>query len=57
MKFNVFTCDCLLNHFIMTKNESQKEIADKYFSIEEGWKYNIKLVEMLHFYNNFFFFV
>ena len=54
MELNIFTCECLLDHLIMMRNESEKKIVTKIFSITD--RCNIKCITRLHSENNIFFF-
>ena len=55
MELNIFTCECLLDHLIMMRNESEKKIVTKIFFITD--RCNIKCITRLHSVNNIFFFV
>ena len=54
MELDIFTCECLLDHLIIMRNESEKEIVTKIFSITD--RCNIKCITRLHSENNIFFF-
>ena len=53
MELNIFTCECLLDHLRMMRNESEKKIVTKIFFITDGC--NIKCITRLHSVNNIFF--
>ena len=55
MELNIFTCECLLDHLIMMRNESEKKIVTKIFSITD--RCNIKCITRLNSLNNIFFFL
>ena len=55
MELDIFTCECLLDHLIIVRNESEKEIVTKIFSITD--RCNIKCITRLNSLNNIFFFV
>ena len=54
MELNIFTCECLLDHLIMMRNESEKKIVTKIFSITD--RCNIKCITRLHSENNIYIF-
>ena len=53
MELDIFTCECLLDHLIIMRNESEKEIVTKIFSITD--RCNIKCITRLNSLNNIFF--
>ena len=54
MELGIFTCECMLDHLIMMRNESLNKIVTKIFSITG--RSNIKCITRLHSANNIFFF-
>ena len=52
MELDIFTCKCLLDHLIIMRNESEKEIVTTIFSITD--RCNIKCITRLNSLNSFF---